>query len=349
MKRIRLLISGSKRSFVLSSFLIPYFDSSIDVELIRFHDEFNERMKYFFFRVLYYFFPRTIVRRMDNNFVRQAEEFRPDCVVVFKGLEISARSLKTLRKQGVTLINYNLDHPFEFESRGSGNRFVKGAIPFYDLHITYSKHIERQLKENYQVETALLPFGFQVSNSEYSRIVHADILRVCFVGNPDRKRAAVIQFLANEGVPMDVYGKSWDRFLKPNTNVKIHDQVLGFEYLETLAKYRVQLNILRNQNFDSHNMRTFEIPSVGGVMLAEKTAEQEFFFKPGEEAFFYDGFDDLRHQCAELLAMSASEIRRVRQSAREKSIKEDYSYQRRAGDLVRLIRMATSKKWERLA
>ena len=52
-------------------------------------------------------------------------------------------------------------------------------------------------------------------------------------------------------------------------------------------EYRVQLNLFRQYNEGSHNMRTFEIPAVGGIQLTEYSTEQADFFKEGEEIFSF--------------------------------------------------------------
>ena len=46
-----------------------------------------------------------------------------------------------------------------------------------------------------------------------------------------------------------------------------------------MNKYAIALNILRDQNLSSHNMKTFEIPAFNGLMLTTRSKEQNFFLK----------------------------------------------------------------------
>jgi spore maturation protein CgeB len=49
----------------------------------------------------------------------------------------------------------------------------------------------------------------------------------------------------------------------------------------------VSLNIVDDLNMPGHNMRSWEIPASGGVMLSTYTAEQAEFFPEGEAALYY--------------------------------------------------------------
>ena len=43
---------------------------------------------------------------------------------------------------------------------------------------------------------------------------------------------------------------------------------------------------MRIHNPDSHNMRSFEVPGVGGIMVAPDTKEHRIFFEVGKEIFY---------------------------------------------------------------
>ena len=338
---MRLLISASRRNTnTLGSFIIQNFEPSLVYEVLDFPDRFAELMELKFYRLIYRLFPILIVRSMDRLFLAQAARFNPTVVLIFKGMEISKWSLQRLSAKGIKLVNYNLDHPFEFFSRGSGNRFVREAIPNYDLHITYSLQIQKQLEDIYKIKTALIPFGFQVTEELYDKIwaePEAEINRICFIGNPDKIRTRTIQLLLSNGLAVDVYGYNWKKYLSPHINLKVFDQVQGEDYWRTIVKYRAQLNIFRPHNVNSHNMRTFEVPAAGGILLTPDNQEQRSFFKSEEEVFFYTSDDSLIAQCKKLCRMEAIEVNRIRYSARETSIKADYSYARRTKDLLAVL------------
>ncbi|WP_298780282.1 glycosyltransferase [uncultured Polaribacter sp.] len=345
---IRILISGSKlNSNVLGNYYYNHLFNSknVVVEKLNFHDIHNHKLrKSFIYRLLFHFFPYFLIKRNNKKFVSQVAEFSPNYIVVFKGSEISLDSLKIIKDKGIKLLNYNLDHPFEYFSKGSGNKFVRKAIPFYDKHITYSKEIQKQLLETYKIKALYLPFGYELEESKFEELRLKDKkneeVKACFVGNPDSNRAEIINGLADKQIHIVVFGENWNKFLKPSSYIEVYPQVNGDAYWETLAKYRVQINIFRPHNINSHNMRTFEVPAIGGIMLAPKSIEHEAFFKNNEDCFIYSNFNDLVSKVTYVLNLSFEEATIIRKNARKKSVSQGYSYVARTQELLTYLKNA---------
>jgi spore maturation protein CgeB len=176
-----------------------------------------------------------------------------------------------------------------------------------------------------------VPFGHCLYHDQFESIrPFEEVNRVCFVGNPDSTRVTFITKLAQAGVEIDIYGANWNRWIEQSNSVKLFPQVKGTEYFKTLRRYRVQLNILRTHNEDSHNMRSFEIPAVGGIMVAPRTSEHLNFFRDGEEAFFYDTPDEIAYICKNITGWSKSIAMQVREQARIRSESSSYSYKDRS-------------------
>jgi len=345
---MRLLISGSaKNSNTIGSFIIQHFDGSFEYEMLHFPDAFAELLRSRFYRLIYRVFPLFLIRKMDKLFMKQVADFKPTVILIFKGMEISKWSLKKIKAMGIKLVNYNFDHPFIHFSRGTGNRFVKEAIPYYDLHISYSSFIAAALKEKYKVNTAWIPFGFHITDDQYNQVLaenRPEINRVCFVGNPDQLRITILKKLLAEKIPVDLYGFGWEKQMPAHDLMTIHaPRKQGAfwsdpsEFWKVLRQYRVQLNFFRPHNEGSHNLRTFEVPAAGGILLTPASEEQEKFFAAGEEIFFYTNFETLHEQCRWLMSQKEDWILSVRNKARTKSVGIDYSYQRRTKDLLLLL------------
>ena len=283
--------------------------------------------------------PHQAFRQSNARLIDEVAAFQPSVVWVFKGMEIYPGTLRALRESGITLANYNPDHPFNFFSRGSGNDNIRRSIPEYHLHITYSHKIATELRERYPgVRVAVIPFGHDVSDDVFARISDEDeILRACFVGAPDVQRCRTILRLAQSGIPMDVYGPGWKRFLKSSASIRIHPAVRGEDMLRTLRRYRVQLNFFRPHNIDSHNMRTFEVPACAGIMLGNDSVEHRAFFESGREAFFFADEGEMIDLARQILAMPKDKADRIRLAARERSVESGYSYRHRAKAAISAI------------
>ena len=63
--------------------------------------------------------------------------------------------------------------------------------------------------------------------------------------------------------------------------------------LKCLTQSKININILRLQNKDSTNMRTFEIPAARSLMFHERSKEAQEIFKEDEEVIFFDNAKDL--------------------------------------------------------
>lgn len=251
---------------------------------------------------------------------------KPDVIIIFKGMEIYPSLLKAFKKMEIYLVNYNLDHPFHFVSKASGNKNVIQSIKIYDMHLTYSNTIKNDLKNKYPgIKVKYLPFGYH-SYVDTLSLFHDTENYVCFIGQADSERADILKFLIKNGIHIHLYGQGWNRFLNGSKNVTIHPPIRGEAYWQTLHKYRVQLNLLRDHNINSHNMRTFEIPAASGIMLSKRTLEQTEFFKENEEAFYFDSENELLDKIHFIFSLTNSELQTIRKKARSRAFGHNYGH-----------------------
>jgi spore maturation protein CgeB len=274
-----------------------------------------------------------ISKQLEENI----EQEKPDVVLVFKGMEILPSTIQRIKQRKIFIANYNPDHPFIFSGRGSGNSNVTKAFPYYDLHFCYSKLLMQQIEKKYKIATAFLPFGFELSQADYDICQkETEIPAVCFLGNPDVERVAFLKKLVSLKVPITIHGHHWNRYFKNNDYVTLQDACYQLDYWKTLRKYRLQLNILRKHNVDSHNMRTFEIPAVSGIQLADNTTEHRLFFEEGKEIFLFKGVEDCAEKVKHILELAPQKLDAIRQNARLRSLSENYTYKNRA-EIVKIV------------
>jgi spore maturation protein CgeB len=277
----------------------------------------------------------AIFSKIDKAARKKIETYQPSVIWVFKGMEINPSLLHWIRQKRIKLVNYNPDNPFIFSGKGSGNKNVTLGIPLYDLHFTYNLHIKKELENRFSVKTAFLPFGFDISEELYTQIaMQPEIMKVCFLGNPDKARAGVLKELASAGVLIDVYGNDWDSYVM-HENIKSFKPVYGDDFWKKLRSYRVQINLMRMHNENSHNMRSFEVPAAGGIMLAPDTPEHRIFFEAGKEIFLFTDITQCIKKINYLLALSAESADAVRQLARRRSVVSGYSYHDRAAQALK--------------
>jgi spore maturation protein CgeB len=262
----------------------------------------------------------SIQRKIQKRTLTYLGENQFDLIWVFKGMELTPKTILQLKKRTKRIINFNPDNPFIFSGRGSGNKNVTNSICLFDEHFTYDLDVKHRIEKEFGIKCTLTSFGFDqeaISDEELHTV--QEIKAVCFVGNPDEYRTQILKEILLKGLPLHVYGHDWDKFLN-HPNLRIHGAVYEKEYYQTLRKYRVQLNIMRVHNLNSHNMRSIEIPGCGGIMLAPRTRDHAAFFKEGKDAFFYEDINELIMKVNEILAFEDSQMQQIKTQVREKTM-----------------------------
>ena len=282
---------------------------------------------------------------VNRRLIELANTCQPDIIWIFKGMEIYPDTLRVLKGR-FKLVNYNPDHPFIIASRGSGNSNVTRSVGLFHLHLCYHSILQKEIENRYHIPTAFLPFGFELEEGDYAAAeAQKEVLRVCFLGNPDNIRVETLLEIANSGLPVDVYGHGWDKTaIGTHPSIGVFDAVYGADFWKKLRQYRVQINIFRKHNAGSHNMRTFEVPAVGGIGLMPYSDEQTAFFEEGREVFFYRSMEDLKRQARLLLSLPEEQAAAIRIAARSRSLASGYSYASRAKTVFDCFKLLSDGK-----
>ncbi len=341
---MKVLIIGSEKIWALEKVYMRYIEKSFSTHLYDAHGKFYDFYSTFFNKIKYRLGVSGVLSEINDQIIQLNEKEKYDVVWVWKGMEIFPDTLRKLKKSGVVLVNYNPDNPFVFSGRGSGNINVTKSISLYDLHFSYDTTVKRKIEADYSIPCLMLPFGYDISDELYQQCVEEnEIVKACFLGTPDYQRAEFINSLVTKGVEIDLYGNGWKKFI----NVKgatVYDAVYGDDFWKVLRKYRVQLNIMRLHNPTSHNMRSFEVPAIGGIMLAPNTIDHRTYFNPGEEVFLYSDMNECISNIHKLLNSSSDQIVNLRAKARSKSVKAGYSYKNRASFVMNELTKIVEQK-----
>ena len=287
------------------------------------------------------FFPGHFHAELNLSLVRYFDNYNSsffDVVLVFKGQELITSTLDFLKTKAKLLVCYNPDHPFKFDSPGSGNSLVKKNISKYDLYLTYSLCIANELRKIHP-NVDVLPFGYDIPEDiELSSHFQNEIT---FAGAWDSQRENILNNFGKHEV--SIYGPSqWST----KTNKKKssffnyqQSELKGLEYYSMFYSSLASINILRPQNLDnnSHNMRTFEIPGAGGIMISQYTDEQAYFFEPNKEALYYKSNDELLLLTKELISNKRLQ-NVIRLNTMKRIQTSNYSYRDRKNMLIALIK-----------
>jgi hypothetical protein len=260
---------------------------------------------------------------------------RPDAVLVVKGYFLSQHCIRACRAQsGVPWLNFNPDSPFD-PGRSTSSRHIRAALRDYDLCAIWSRDLVRELSARGVRRAEYLPFAAAKEMHHPSAARDPSLARsLVFVGSYDAQRARVLEALA--GLPLVIQGNAWED-LPRRSGLRKHVRsraVYGAELRRVVSSALASINILRPQNAGAHNMRTFEVPAMGGLMLTTRSAEQQAFFPEGEACLMYDSPAELR-QVAERLLRGEYDVPALKAQALARA--EGHTYDARARQLLEWI------------
>jgi len=327
---MKILLVGAESDWAIERFYLKYLRKLVEVDFYNIHGEF---LNYYHSSVINKLCYRSglsrIEKRLNSELINKCKENHYDAILVFKGMEVRKKTLLELKSKGIYLLNYNPDHPFIYFGRGSGNKNVLKSINVYNHHYSYSKKIIVELKNQFGVNASWLPFAYEIRDLPQ---IENEIKAVCFIGNADKDRAATIQKIINNKINVEVFGNGWGDFLKDDPYLKMHKAVYGDEFTRTAQRYRIQLNLFRPHNEESHNMRSFEMPSVGCIMLAPESEEHQFFFEANYEAFYFNKIN-LIEKVRHILNLEDAKAYKIRENAFRRCVSSNYHYRDRAKQL----------------
>jgi hypothetical protein len=216
-----------------------------------------------------------------------------DAVLVFKGYYLAPSTIRKLRTRAeVPWTVLNPDSPFE-QGSGASSPYIRRSIPEYDLYFIWSRALLGRLREAGARQPVYLPFAAD-ELTHYPAPTRDPSLAgtVVLVGTCDPQRAELIRSIAD--LPVRVYGTGWDRVAGSRLRNKVSPGVWGEDLRRVSTSALACLNVLRPQNTGAHNMRTFEVPAMGGVMLATRSAEQRELFPEGSSSLMFSDPRELR-------------------------------------------------------
>ena len=226
---------------------------------------------------------------------------KPGLIWIEKGNMISPSTLKSVHKisPGTVIAGYSDDDMFN--PLNQTRSYVK-SLPYYDvLFVTKSYNANPDelpalgAKRCVMVDKAYDPDQHKplTLSAEEQAELEAP---VSFIGSYAPERGELLNFLAENDVPVVVWGNGWEGFTPSSKNLTVKHQALvntpeNLRFTKGINAAKINLCLLRKINRDLQTDRSVEIPASGGFMLAERSDEHERLFKEDLEAVYFD-FDN---------------------------------------------------------
>ena len=230
-----------------------------------------------------------------------------DLCYVDGGEWVTSAVISLLRKHARIIINYNIDDPL---GPRDGARFksFRESLPYYDLNVmvrqdnvpeAYALGAKRVIcvyRSADEISHAPRPLTAQDHETWSS-----DVL---FLGTWFPERGPFLLDVLSHGVPLTIRGANWHKAPEWR-QLKRYWQggaIGGDNYAKAIQCAKVNLGLLSRGNRDLHTTRSLEIPAVGGLLCAERTAEHLAMYVEGEEALFWKDAEECAAMCKFALA-----------------------------------------------
>ena len=279
----------------------------------------NKHKLYFLLKIFYFFQTQKIKNFLNKNDI--------EILIIFKGIELNTTIFKILKKKKIFLINIYTDDPYNLNSSATSSVNIYKNIKYFELFCIWSEKLKKRLENQFKTNNFYyLPFGFSKKQHKISRnkIIKQ---KISFVASFDNHRLKVLNQLQKK---IEIYGNAWPSYLKHNINNFIRNK----DFSKVVHESEISLNILKQQNLLSHNMRTFEIPAMNGLMLTTRSEEQHKYFPENKACYMYENIKELNYKIDFILKNPKAALK-VRKTGYKLSKK--HSYENRLKKLINYI------------
>lgn len=275
----------------------------------------------------------VLLGAFNERVVREVSGIATDLVLVIKGHRLSAATIDAVREStDAPVVNLYPDDPF---SKERSNRLAYGpnVLARYDACFTFARHLMPEYTQVGAQCVHYLPFARDPE-------LHAPLIDpsppafdVVFVGNLDEERVRVLDALASDN-RVAVFGERTTVTVPRSAalaRATFGPAAYGPALARALASGAISLNVMRRQNAQSHNMRSYESPACGAFTLSQRTPELLELFCEGEELVCFENVDELREAVARW-RVDTRERARIARAGFER-VRED-TYTRRASTIL---------------
>lgn len=249
-----------------------------------------------------------LTSRVRSELLRLVKDSTFDLIWVDNGALLSRTLIEDLKRVAPRVINLNQDNPFSTRDANLWMQY-RYAVSAYDLLVVVREENVGEAKARGAKRVLRVYFAADEVAHASQELTEDEKAKwksdVLFVGTAFPERGPFFRELIRLGVPLSIYGGRWSR-LKEWKSIKhcwkgpaLED---AYSYSTAILAAKISLGLLSKGNRDLHTTRSMEIPSVGGVLCAERTSEHLSLYREDEEAVFWNSPEECAEKCTALLA-----------------------------------------------
>ncbi len=322
----------------------------LGMEVIRFDSEvaFMSASRFTGNRILRRALRSCLWNAVNREATQVAQRVQPALIFALKCTFFHPETIRQIRKStGAPFVNHYPDHPYigirwDPREASAQRRDLIEVFREYSILWMWEKSLVERLRKD-GVESQYLPFAVdpelfhtqQDQEQQTEEGIACELCRtthdVAFVATYTRYRCEEVAAIRRHKVA--IWGSNWPRkWREAGGQHRVHAPVWGRAFGSICARAHVSLNVLNAENLGGPNMRTFEVPASGGVMLARYSPAQNEFFPEGEAALYYRSPEEIDDKLDVLLKDRELRFRLRRNGAR---LAAAHTYDVRAAEVLR--------------
>jgi spore maturation protein CgeB len=243
---------------------------------------------------------QPLAKLANQKLLDAANQFQPDLTLVISPLLINPDSILALQQHGLVFVFFT-DNPVDAHHTHT-NAWVQRGFALWDAAFIWSQELVERLIANGGKKVCFHPFCSDIEYHFPKRQTNP-VYDVAFIGNWDasRKREQYLKAIAH--YRLGLWGSNyWNTHCKEPALKGLCQGMCSYtEIPEILGSAKMGLNILRPQNEEGHNIRTYEIPATGTLMLSERSQVLMNLFVEDKEAVYFSNPDELIQKLEYLL------------------------------------------------
>ncbi len=191
---------------------------------------------------------------------------------------VTAEIAQLLRRHAKRLINYSIDDPLGGRD-GARSSVYRRNLSVYDMCVVMrAPNVEEARRLGARKVLRVYMSADEVAHAP-RELTEADKRDwgsdVLFLGTWFPERGPFLLGLIDRGINLTIRGANWSKapeWAKLRGHWK-GGHVNGDEYAKAIQCAKVNIGLLSKGNRDEHTTRSLEIPALGGLLCAERTAE----------------------------------------------------------------------------
>ena len=250
-----------------------------------------KRLMTLHYRIQNKFIIGSIIFKINNDLKLIANDFKPDFILIYRGTQIKAKTVKLLSKKYI-VFGYNNDNPFNPKYPKYLFRHFLNSIIYYNHIFAYrNSDIEEYNKLGVQNTSLLRSFFIKSRNFPIhfgsNKSYQTDVV---FVGHYENDgRDEIIKNIIDSGISFKLFGPHWEYSKHYSYFLdKIGEIQLAFEnYNEILNQSKIAIVFFSKLNKDTYTRRVFEITASKTFMLCEFSYDMINIFEENKEAEYF--------------------------------------------------------------